>query len=98
MLQTGAPSSRYQIHLKSNNGSICVLLVNRDSPNDQPVVVSVPPPDSQNNGQKSDEENITGNIKMRDKDKNTSRGVKDIAGISEASGMILICFFPFLEY
>ena len=71
VLQTGAPSSRYQIHLKSNNGSICVLLVNRDSPNDQPVVVTVPPADSQNNNQKSSEsqENITANIKTKEKGK-----------------------------
>ena len=43
----------YQIHLKSQSGPINVLLVNKDSESDKPVVVQVPPPgppntDSQN--------------------------------------------------
>ncbi|XP_065064398.1 transcription factor E2F5-like isoform X1 [Rhopilema esculentum] len=50
---SGIPNSKYQIHLKSNNGSICVLLVNRDSPQDQPVVVTVPPSDYQKETDKS---------------------------------------------
>ena len=51
--QSGIPNNKYQIHLKSNNGSICVLLVNRDSPQDQPVVVTVPPSDYQKETDKS---------------------------------------------
>lgn len=33
----------YQIHLKSSSGPISVLLVNKDSDSDKPVVVQVPP-------------------------------------------------------
>eukprot|EP00111_Clytia_hemisphaerica_P007341 TCONS_00021350-protein len=36
---------KYQMHLNSSNGSICVLLVNHDTKSDTPVVVPVPPPD-----------------------------------------------------
>ncbi|XP_002732836.2 transcription factor E2F5-like [Saccoglossus kowalevskii] len=35
---------RYQIHLKSYNGAIHVLLVNKDTTSNSPVVVPVPPP------------------------------------------------------
>jgi len=35
---------RYQMHLKSLEGQIYVLLVNKDSDNEQPLVVQVPPP------------------------------------------------------
>jgi len=35
---------RYQMHLKSLEGQIYVLLVNKDSENEQPLVVQVPPP------------------------------------------------------
>lgn len=35
---------RYQIHLKSTEGQIYVLLVNKDQDSEQPVVVQVPPP------------------------------------------------------
>ncbi|XP_077982579.1 transcription factor E2F5-like [Glandiceps talaboti] len=35
---------RYQIHLKSYNGPIYVLLVNKDTTSNSPVVVPVPPP------------------------------------------------------
>ena len=38
---------RYQIHLNSQNGPICVLLVNHDTKSDSPVVVPVPPPTEQ---------------------------------------------------
>ena len=34
---------KYQIHLNSQNGPICVLLVNHDTSSDTPVVVPVPP-------------------------------------------------------
>ena len=36
-------ANKYQIHLKSDNGQIYVLLVNKDADSD-PVVVQVPPP------------------------------------------------------
>ena len=39
----GSSRRRYQIHLKSDNGQIYVLLVNKDAGAD-PVVVQVPPP------------------------------------------------------
>ena len=35
---------KYQIHLKSTDGQIYVLLVNKDPDSDQPVAVQVPPP------------------------------------------------------
>lgn len=35
---------RYQIHLKSSEGQIYVLLVNKDAESAEPVVVQVPPP------------------------------------------------------
>ena len=41
--QTG-PKKKYQIHLKSTDGQIYVLLVNKDPSSDQPVAVQVPPP------------------------------------------------------
>ncbi|KAK3716102.1 hypothetical protein QZH41_019650 [Actinostola sp. cb2023] len=37
-------SRKYQIHLKSQNGPIHVLLVNKDASADSPVVTPVPPP------------------------------------------------------
>ena len=39
----GAQKTRYQIHLTSNNGPICVLLVNHDSTTDSSVAMSIPP-------------------------------------------------------
>uniref|UniRef100_A0A8C5SYG9 E2F transcription factor 4 n=1 Tax=Laticauda laticaudata TaxID=8630 RepID=A0A8C5SYG9_LATLA len=36
---------KYQIHLKSSNGSIDVLLVNKDAWSSPPVVLPVPPPE-----------------------------------------------------
>lgn len=36
--------AKYQIHLKSQNGPIHVLLVNKDATADSPVVTPVPPP------------------------------------------------------
>lgn len=41
---TNVSSKRYQIHLKSDNGQIYVLLVNKDGVGSEPVVVQVPPP------------------------------------------------------
>jgi len=35
---------RYQIHLNSNNGPICVLLVNHDNNTDSSVATTIPPP------------------------------------------------------
>ena len=35
---------KYQIHLKSSDGQIYVLLVNKDPESDHPVAVQVPPP------------------------------------------------------
>ena len=35
---------KYQIHLKSTDGQIYVLLVNKDSEHESPVAVQVPPP------------------------------------------------------
>ena len=35
---------KYQIHLKSTDGQIYVLLVNKDPDSDHPVAVQVPPP------------------------------------------------------
>lgn len=40
-------SKRYQIHLKSHNGAIYVILVNKDDASSPPVVVPVPPQDPQ---------------------------------------------------
>jgi len=79
---TGIPNSRYQIHLKSTNGSICVLLVNRESSNDQPVVVSVPPADSKNNNEVISEpqETVTSSIKMKDR-----MSSEIVSGITESS-------------
>jgi len=37
--------AKYQIHLNSQNGPICVLLVNHDTKSDTPVVMAVPPAD-----------------------------------------------------
>jgi len=39
-------AAKYQIHLKSDNGPICVLLVNHDPKADAPVVTHIPPPQS----------------------------------------------------
>ena len=36
--------NKYQIHLKSQNGPIHVLLVNKDASANSPVVTPVPPP------------------------------------------------------
>ena len=41
----GGTGKRYQIHLKSNEGQIYVVLVNRDAETEQPMVVQVPPPE-----------------------------------------------------
>ena len=41
--QTGI-KKKYQIHLKSTDGQIYVLLVNKDPDSDHPVAVQVPPP------------------------------------------------------
>jgi hypothetical protein len=41
---------KYQIHLKSQNGPIHVLLVNKDASADSPVVTPVPPPVLETNG------------------------------------------------
>lgn len=38
------PKKKYQIHLKSTDGQIYVLLVNKDAESDQPIAVQVPPP------------------------------------------------------
>jgi len=43
-IQPGMPKPKYQIHLNSDNGPICVLLVNHDSNSDTSIVVPVPPP------------------------------------------------------
>jgi len=40
----GAQGKRYQIHLKSNEGQIYVLLINKDSDSEQPFVAQVPLP------------------------------------------------------
>ena len=92
MLQTGVPKSRYQIHLKSTNGSICVLLVNRESSNDQPVVVSVPPADSKNNNEmiSEPEDNVTSSTKMKDRISSET-----ISGITESSGNLEIIFISY---
>ncbi|XP_031552047.1 transcription factor E2F5-like [Actinia tenebrosa] len=41
---------KYQIHLKSQNGPIHVLLVNKDASAESPVVTPVPPPILESNG------------------------------------------------
>lgn len=43
-------SRKYQIHLKSQSGPIHVLLVNKDTCADSPVVTPVPPPAIETNG------------------------------------------------
>lgn len=44
-LMTGEQAKkRYQIHLKSNDGQIYVLLINKDADNEQPFVAQVPLP------------------------------------------------------
>lgn len=44
-LMTGEQAKkRYQIHLKSNDGQIYVLLINKDAENEQPFVAEVPLP------------------------------------------------------
>jgi len=44
-LMTGEQAKKkYQIHLKSNDGQIHVLLINKDAENEQPVVAEVPLP------------------------------------------------------
>jgi len=43
-------SKKYQIHLKSQSGPIHVLLVNKDTSADSPVVTPVPPPAIETNG------------------------------------------------
>ena len=95
MLQAGVPTSKYQIHLKSTNGSICVLLVNRDSSNDQPVVVSVPPADSQNNNEivGESQDGIKSNIKMTQKDRANSEAITDI---TEPSGNAIALYLETL--
>lgn len=45
--QQPGQKAKYQIHLKSQNGPICVLLVNHDSKTNSPTVVPVPPPPDQ---------------------------------------------------
>ena len=44
---------KYQIHLKSQNGPINVLLVNKDAAASSPVVTPVPPPNAEINSDTS---------------------------------------------
>lgn len=53
--------NKYQIHLKSQNGPIHVLLVNKDASANSPVVTPVPPPandvnSNNHSGMKGEEE------------------------------------------
>ena len=68
-----------------------MLLVNRDSSNDQPVVVSVPPTESQNNNEIVPESqgSATSSVKMKEKDKSSP---EDISDITESSGNSTILF------
>ena len=85
------PNRKYQIHLKSNNGSICVLLVNRDSPQADPVVVSVPPAESAQKTTNKDA--ITNNTKVNEKEKEKekahSKDVTDVPMVQETAGKYL---------
>ncbi|XP_070574225.1 transcription factor E2F5-like [Ptychodera flava] len=60
---------RYQIHLKSYNGPIYVLLVNKDTTSNSPVVVPVPPPNlnqtpAANQGPPTSTENVSSPTKQ----------------------------------
>lgn len=74
-LQAGQ-KPKYQIHLNSQNGPICVLLVNHDAKSDAPVVMSVPPPDNDEESLKCNSsidvktKHLCTDIKMEDKSEN----------------------------
>eukprot|EP00794_Sanderia_malayensis_P018917 gene18917-20821_t len=78
----GEQTQKYQIHLKSTNGSICVLLVNRESPTEDPVVVSVPPSSNSTNNIDSDQRSDT--ITSSDPDVKLKTPNKDAPMISAA--------------
>merc|ERR1711981_166404 len=62
---------RYQMHLKSLEGQIYVLLVNKDSDNEQPLVVQVPPPQDMAEAIRKDQQTQNRSIELdsaQDKD------------------------------
>jgi len=57
---------KYQIHLNSQNGPICVLLVNHDTSSDTPVVVPVPPVEQAPPSQQTQTPLTITDVKMED--------------------------------
>merc|ERR1711935_196426 len=58
---------KYQIHLKSTDGQIYVLLVNKDPDSDYPVAVQVPPPKDIAEAIEKASENIDRTVGQKDK-------------------------------
>jgi len=58
---------KYQIHLKSTDGQIYVLLVNKDSEHEQPVAVQVPPPADVAEAIEKASENLTRQVGKKSK-------------------------------
>jgi len=58
---------KYQIHLKSTEGQIYVLLVNKDPDSDHPVAVQVPPPKDIAEAIEKASENIDRTVGQKDK-------------------------------
>jgi len=58
---------KYQIHLKSTEGQIYVLLVNKDPDSDHPVAVQVPPPKDIAEAIEKASENIERSVSQKDK-------------------------------
>jgi transcription factor E2F4/5 len=65
---------RYQIHLKSLEGQIYALLVNKDSDSEQPLVVQVPPPQDMADAIRKDQQTQNRSIELNSsQDKNASK-------------------------
>ena len=88
---------KYQIHLKSQNGPIHVLLVNKDAAASSPVVTPVPPPANDvnsNNHQavKDGEEPMDTNTNSKEINDVNSKGVAVKTEVLESSRGIVACF------
>ncbi len=77
--------------MKSSNGSICVLLVNKESPSENPVVVAVPPSveAGNKNAETQNKNTISSEVKVNIKKENEPMAV-------DHDGKILI-FHHFLH-
>jgi len=89
-MNAGMQKPRYQIHLKSDNGPICVLLVNHDTCTDTSIVTPIPPPPNINTSQNSssnssNNNNNTNNNNTSDKTKGSNGHIQSCP--NESSSM-----------